>query len=210
QLLLHLGGATPQEVARVGRGLVEQQGHGLGLLRLGDEHGVAAQHDGLVLHLVAVDPGEDLGQPGVGHAVGHPVEEVEVAGPLEGLVLGVDHADALGPPPPPSPTHGRPGPGGGSRGAVLETPGAGWTEGDGEGLCQAPFRVLASEPGRLPHVLRRAPKVVSRIIMTMMGFVKRLVCAKHCSKRWDPSLAGPHTSSPAMDPADGLLKSFPE
>uniref|UniRef100_A0A8C3KBH6 Uncharacterized protein n=1 Tax=Calidris pygmaea TaxID=425635 RepID=A0A8C3KBH6_9CHAR len=66
-----------------GRGLVEQQGHGLRLLGLGDQHGVAAQHHRLVLQLVAVDP------------VGDPVQQVEVAGPAQPLVLGVGHADAL-------------------------------------------------------------------------------------------------------------------
>uniref|UniRef100_A0A674GRE6 Tektin n=1 Tax=Taeniopygia guttata TaxID=59729 RepID=A0A674GRE6_TAEGU len=64
-----------------GRSLVEQQGHGLRLLGLGDQHGVAAQHHRLVLQLVAVDPGEDTGQARVRHAVGDPVQQVEVAGP---------------------------------------------------------------------------------------------------------------------------------
>uniref|UniRef100_A0A8C8APU3 Uncharacterized protein n=1 Tax=Otus sunia TaxID=257818 RepID=A0A8C8APU3_9STRI len=80
---------------RRGRGLVEQQGHGLRLLGLGDQHGVTAQHHRLVLQLVAVDPGEDARQPRVGHAVGDPVQQVEVAGPAQPLVLGVGHADAL-------------------------------------------------------------------------------------------------------------------
>uniref|UniRef100_A0A8D0EG84 Prostaglandin E receptor 4 n=1 Tax=Strix occidentalis caurina TaxID=311401 RepID=A0A8D0EG84_STROC len=80
---------------RRGRGLVEQQGHGLRLLGLGDQHGVAAQHHRLVLQLVAVDPGEDARQPRVGHAVGDPVQQVEVAGPAQPLVLGVGHADHL-------------------------------------------------------------------------------------------------------------------
>uniref|UniRef100_A0A8C4KKI6 Uncharacterized protein n=1 Tax=Dromaius novaehollandiae TaxID=8790 RepID=A0A8C4KKI6_DRONO len=73
---------------RRGRGLVEQQGHGLRLLGLGDEHGVAAQHHRLVLQLVAVDPGEDARQARVGHAVGDAVQQVEVAGPAQPLVLG--------------------------------------------------------------------------------------------------------------------------
>uniref|UniRef100_A0A8C0TZY1 Uncharacterized protein n=1 Tax=Cyanistes caeruleus TaxID=156563 RepID=A0A8C0TZY1_CYACU len=76
-----------------GRSLVEQQGHGLRLLGLGDQHGVAAQHHRLVLQLVAVDPGEDTGQARVGHAVGDPVQQVEMAGPAQPLVLGVGHAD---------------------------------------------------------------------------------------------------------------------
>uniref|UniRef100_A0A8D2N259 Uncharacterized protein n=1 Tax=Zonotrichia albicollis TaxID=44394 RepID=A0A8D2N259_ZONAL len=70
-----------------GRSLVEQQGHGLRLLGLGDQHGVAAQHHRLVLQLVAVDPGENTGQARVGHAVGDPVQQVEVAGPAQPLVL---------------------------------------------------------------------------------------------------------------------------
>uniref|UniRef100_A0A8C5UGV5 Uncharacterized protein n=1 Tax=Malurus cyaneus samueli TaxID=2593467 RepID=A0A8C5UGV5_9PASS len=56
-----------------GRSLVKQQGHGLRLLGLRDQHGVAAQHHRLVLQLVAVDPGEDPGQARVGYAVGDPV-----------------------------------------------------------------------------------------------------------------------------------------
>uniref|UniRef100_A0A8B9U2C0 Uncharacterized protein n=1 Tax=Anas zonorhyncha TaxID=75864 RepID=A0A8B9U2C0_9AVES len=59
-----------------GRGLVEQQSHGLRLLGLGDQHGVAAQHHRLVLQLVAVDPGEDAGQARVGHAVGDAVQQL--------------------------------------------------------------------------------------------------------------------------------------
>uniref|UniRef100_A0A8C4V0E8 Uncharacterized protein n=1 Tax=Falco tinnunculus TaxID=100819 RepID=A0A8C4V0E8_FALTI len=72
-----------------GRGLVEQQGHGLRFLGLGDQHGVAAQHHRLVLQLVAVDPGEDARQARVGHAVGDPVQQVEVARPAQPLVLGI-------------------------------------------------------------------------------------------------------------------------
>lgn len=79
---------------RRGRGLVEQQRHGFRLLGLGHEHGVAAQHHGLVLHLVPVDPGEDLGQPRVGHAVGDPVQQVQVSRAPR-LVVHVHHADAL-------------------------------------------------------------------------------------------------------------------
>uniref|UniRef100_A0A8C1ML60 Uncharacterized protein n=1 Tax=Cyprinus carpio TaxID=7962 RepID=A0A8C1ML60_CYPCA len=55
-------------------GLVEEQRHGLRLLRLGHQHGVAAQHHRLVLHLVPVDPGEDLGEPRVCDTVGDPVQ----------------------------------------------------------------------------------------------------------------------------------------
>uniref|UniRef100_A0A8C2C996 Uncharacterized protein n=1 Tax=Cyprinus carpio TaxID=7962 RepID=A0A8C2C996_CYPCA len=54
--------------------LVEEQRHGLRLLRLGHQHGVAAQHHRLVLHLVPVDPGEDLGEPRVCDTVGDPVQ----------------------------------------------------------------------------------------------------------------------------------------
>uniref|UniRef100_A0A8C9RWB0 Uncharacterized protein n=1 Tax=Scleropages formosus TaxID=113540 RepID=A0A8C9RWB0_SCLFO len=57
------------------------QRHGLGLLRLGRQHGVAAQHHRLVLQLVPVDPGEDAGQARVRHAVRDAVQQVEVAGP---------------------------------------------------------------------------------------------------------------------------------
>uniref|UniRef100_A0A8D2KX67 Uncharacterized protein n=1 Tax=Varanus komodoensis TaxID=61221 RepID=A0A8D2KX67_VARKO len=64
------------------RGLAQQQGHGAGLLRLGEEDGVAAQHHRLVLDLVPVDPRKDLGVPPVGHAVGDAVQQVGVAGPL--------------------------------------------------------------------------------------------------------------------------------
>uniref|UniRef100_A0A663DYI7 Uncharacterized protein n=1 Tax=Aquila chrysaetos chrysaetos TaxID=223781 RepID=A0A663DYI7_AQUCH len=95
-LLLHSKRSRAAELGqRRGRGLVEQQGHGLRLLGLGDQHGVAAQHHRLVLQLVAVDPGEDARQARVGHAVGDPVQQVEVAGPAQPLVLGVGHADAL-------------------------------------------------------------------------------------------------------------------
>uniref|UniRef100_A0A8C3QAG0 Uncharacterized protein n=1 Tax=Geospiza parvula TaxID=87175 RepID=A0A8C3QAG0_GEOPR len=62
-----------------GRGLVEEQGHGARLVGLGDQHGVAAQHHRLVLHLVPVHPGEHLGVPAVGGAVGDAVQQVRVA-----------------------------------------------------------------------------------------------------------------------------------
>uniref|UniRef100_A0A8D3DY89 Uncharacterized protein n=1 Tax=Scophthalmus maximus TaxID=52904 RepID=A0A8D3DY89_SCOMX len=39
-----------------GRGLVQEQRHRLRLLRPGHQHRVAAQHHGLVLHLVPVNP----------------------------------------------------------------------------------------------------------------------------------------------------------
>uniref|UniRef100_A0A8C3RLP6 Uncharacterized protein n=1 Tax=Chelydra serpentina TaxID=8475 RepID=A0A8C3RLP6_CHESE len=67
--------------ARRGRGLVEQQRHGPRLLGPGQQHRVAAQRHRLVPQLVAVDPGEDAGQPRVGHAVGDAVQQVEVARP---------------------------------------------------------------------------------------------------------------------------------
>uniref|UniRef100_A0A3B4TJN2 Uncharacterized protein n=1 Tax=Seriola dumerili TaxID=41447 RepID=A0A3B4TJN2_SERDU len=41
--------------------LVKKQRHGFCLLRLGHQHCVAAQHHGLVLHLVPVNPSENLG-----------------------------------------------------------------------------------------------------------------------------------------------------
>uniref|UniRef100_A0AAY4A3K9 Uncharacterized protein n=1 Tax=Denticeps clupeoides TaxID=299321 RepID=A0AAY4A3K9_9TELE len=68
--------------------------HGFGFVRLGHQHRVAAEHHGLVLQLVPVDPGEDFGQPRVGDAVGDPVQEVQVAGLLR-LLVGVHHAYAL-------------------------------------------------------------------------------------------------------------------
>uniref|UniRef100_A0A8C5TYV4 Uncharacterized protein n=1 Tax=Malurus cyaneus samueli TaxID=2593467 RepID=A0A8C5TYV4_9PASS len=64
-----------------GRGLVEEQGHGPRLVGLGHQHGVAAQHHRLVLHLVPVHPGEHLGVPAVGGAVGDAVQQVRVARP---------------------------------------------------------------------------------------------------------------------------------
>uniref|UniRef100_A0A8B9FML1 Uncharacterized protein n=1 Tax=Amazona collaria TaxID=241587 RepID=A0A8B9FML1_9PSIT len=85
---------------RRGRGLVEQQGHGLRLLGLRDQNGMAPQHHRLVLQLVAVDPGEDARQARVGHAIGDPVQQVEVARPAQPLVLGVGHADTLRAPEP--------------------------------------------------------------------------------------------------------------
>uniref|UniRef100_A0A674GIG5 Uncharacterized protein n=1 Tax=Taeniopygia guttata TaxID=59729 RepID=A0A674GIG5_TAEGU len=60
-----------------GRGLVEQQGHGARLVGLGEQHGVAAQHHRLVLHLVPVHPGEHLGVAAVGGAVGDAVQQVQ-------------------------------------------------------------------------------------------------------------------------------------
>uniref|UniRef100_A0A8D0BMA5 Uncharacterized protein n=1 Tax=Salvator merianae TaxID=96440 RepID=A0A8D0BMA5_SALMN len=84
---------------RVG-GLAEQDGHALGLLGLGEQHGVAAQDHRLVLHLVPVDPGEDLGVAAVGHAVGDAVQQVGVAG-AAGALLGCARDPSLLPPPPP-------------------------------------------------------------------------------------------------------------
>uniref|UniRef100_A0A8C3V0X9 Uncharacterized protein n=1 Tax=Catharus ustulatus TaxID=91951 RepID=A0A8C3V0X9_CATUS len=80
-----------------GRGLVEEQGHGARLVGLGHQHGVAAQHHGLVLHLVPVHPGEHLGVPAVGGAVGDAVQQVRVARPAGPLLAG-RHADAMRPP----------------------------------------------------------------------------------------------------------------
>uniref|UniRef100_A0A8C8S9M1 Uncharacterized protein n=1 Tax=Pelusios castaneus TaxID=367368 RepID=A0A8C8S9M1_9SAUR len=75
--------------------LLQQPGHGPRLLRLGDQHGVAAQHHRLVFHLVPVDPGEDPRVAPVGHAVGDAVEQVGVAGPPAAL-LARGHAEAVG------------------------------------------------------------------------------------------------------------------
>uniref|UniRef100_A0A8C8B5Z0 Uncharacterized protein n=1 Tax=Otus sunia TaxID=257818 RepID=A0A8C8B5Z0_9STRI len=71
-----------------GGGLVEEQGHGARLVGFGDQDGVAAQHHRLVLHLVPVNPGEDLGVPAVGGAVGDAVQEVRVARPAGSLLAG--------------------------------------------------------------------------------------------------------------------------
>uniref|UniRef100_A0A452I1N3 Uncharacterized protein n=1 Tax=Gopherus agassizii TaxID=38772 RepID=A0A452I1N3_9SAUR len=68
------------EVAEGGAGrLVEQARQGPRRPGLGEQRGVAAQHHGLVLHLVPVDPGEELGAPGVGGAVGDAAQQVDVA-----------------------------------------------------------------------------------------------------------------------------------
>uniref|UniRef100_A0AAY4CWJ2 Uncharacterized protein n=1 Tax=Denticeps clupeoides TaxID=299321 RepID=A0AAY4CWJ2_9TELE len=75
----------PLELAEGGGGVLQEAGgEGAGLLRPGQQDGVAAQHHRLVLHLVPVDPGEDLGPVGVGGAVGDAVEGVEVAGHAPG------------------------------------------------------------------------------------------------------------------------------
>uniref|UniRef100_A0A3B3HHZ1 Uncharacterized protein n=1 Tax=Oryzias latipes TaxID=8090 RepID=A0A3B3HHZ1_ORYLA len=72
----------------------QQQRHRLGFLRLGHQHRVAAQHHCFVLHLVPVNPRENLGQPRVRHAVRHPVQQVQVARPPR-LVVHMHHPDAL-------------------------------------------------------------------------------------------------------------------
>uniref|UniRef100_A0A8C6XFK2 Uncharacterized protein n=1 Tax=Naja naja TaxID=35670 RepID=A0A8C6XFK2_NAJNA len=80
------------------RCLVKQQRHGAGLLRLGDQHGVAAEQHRLVLHLVAVDPGEEARKARVRHAVGDAVQQVEVARAGRSLGRhGRRQADALRP-----------------------------------------------------------------------------------------------------------------
>lgn len=76
-------------------GLVEAACHGPGLLRLGDQHRVTSKHHSLVLDLMAVDPGKDLGPSGVGRTVRDAVEDEEVAQLLGGLVVA--QADALQP-----------------------------------------------------------------------------------------------------------------
>uniref|UniRef100_A0A8C3YG54 Beta-tubulin n=1 Tax=Catagonus wagneri TaxID=51154 RepID=A0A8C3YG54_9CETA len=52
------------------RGLAEQAGQGARLVRPRQQHGVAAQHHGLVARLVAVDPGEDARVAPIRRAVG--------------------------------------------------------------------------------------------------------------------------------------------
>uniref|UniRef100_A0A670J4C1 Uncharacterized protein n=1 Tax=Podarcis muralis TaxID=64176 RepID=A0A670J4C1_PODMU len=79
---------------RVGR-LVEQKSHGVGLLSLGEQDSVAPQDHCFVLDLVPVDPGEDLGVPPIGHAVGDAVQQVGMARPPEPFLAGA-HADAMG------------------------------------------------------------------------------------------------------------------
>uniref|UniRef100_A0A3Q3RFG6 Uncharacterized protein n=1 Tax=Mastacembelus armatus TaxID=205130 RepID=A0A3Q3RFG6_9TELE len=74
--------------------LVQQQSHGLRLLWLGHQYCVAAQHHGFVLHLVPVNPSENLGKPRIRDAVGYPVKQVQVSRP-PGLVIDMHHPDAL-------------------------------------------------------------------------------------------------------------------
>uniref|UniRef100_A0A493TLR8 Uncharacterized protein n=1 Tax=Anas platyrhynchos platyrhynchos TaxID=8840 RepID=A0A493TLR8_ANAPP len=82
-----------------GGGLEEEQRHGARRGGFGDQDGVAAQHHRLVLHLVPVNPGENLGVPPVGGAVGDTVQQVRVARPAGPLLAG-RHADAMGSQPP--------------------------------------------------------------------------------------------------------------
>uniref|UniRef100_A0A4X1VZE1 Uncharacterized protein n=1 Tax=Sus scrofa TaxID=9823 RepID=A0A4X1VZE1_PIG len=60
------------------RGLAEQAGQGARLVRPRQQHGVAAQHHGLVARLVAVDPGEDARVAPVRGAVGDARQQVGV------------------------------------------------------------------------------------------------------------------------------------
>uniref|UniRef100_A0A3Q3GL28 Secreted protein n=1 Tax=Labrus bergylta TaxID=56723 RepID=A0A3Q3GL28_9LABR len=78
--------------------LVQQQRHGLCLLWLRHQHCVAAQHHRLVLHLVPVNPGENLGQPRVRDTICYPVQQVQVSWP-PGLIVNMHHPDALLTPP---------------------------------------------------------------------------------------------------------------
>uniref|UniRef100_A0A8C7ESF5 Uncharacterized protein n=1 Tax=Neovison vison TaxID=452646 RepID=A0A8C7ESF5_NEOVI len=63
------------------RGLAEQAGQGARLVRPRQQHGVAAQHHGLVARLVAVDPGEDARVAPVRGAVGDARQQVGVRRP---------------------------------------------------------------------------------------------------------------------------------
>uniref|UniRef100_A0A452E5Q0 Uncharacterized protein n=1 Tax=Capra hircus TaxID=9925 RepID=A0A452E5Q0_CAPHI len=63
------------------RGLAEQAGQGARLVRPRQQHGVAAQHHGLVARLVAVDPGEDARVARVRRAVGDARQQVGVRRP---------------------------------------------------------------------------------------------------------------------------------
>lgn len=84
------------------RGLAEQAGQGARLVRPRQQHGVAAQHHGLVARLVAVDPGEDARMAPVRRAVGDARQQVGVRRPSapghpRGAALARLHADAVRP-----------------------------------------------------------------------------------------------------------------
>uniref|UniRef100_A0A8I3MM69 Mitochondrial E3 ubiquitin protein ligase 1 n=2 Tax=Canis lupus familiaris TaxID=9615 RepID=A0A8I3MM69_CANLF len=120
----HRGGGAPRaqvllaHVARVAlalqalevaegrqRGLAEQAGQGARLVRPRQQHGVAAQHHGLVARLVAVDPGEDARVAPVRRAVGDARQQVGVRRPAapgaprapRRAALARLHADAVRP-----------------------------------------------------------------------------------------------------------------
>uniref|UniRef100_A0A8D1HIU1 Uncharacterized protein n=1 Tax=Sus scrofa TaxID=9823 RepID=A0A8D1HIU1_PIG len=84
------------------RGLAEQAGQGARLVRPRQQHGVAAQHHGLVARLVAVDPGEDARVAPVRGAVGDARQQVGVRRPAapgapRAAALARLHADAVRP-----------------------------------------------------------------------------------------------------------------
>uniref|UniRef100_A0A8C8TDS6 Uncharacterized protein n=1 Tax=Peromyscus maniculatus bairdii TaxID=230844 RepID=A0A8C8TDS6_PERMB len=61
------------------RGLAEQPSQGARLVSPRQQHGVAAQHHGLVARLVAVDPGEDARVAPVRRAVGDARQQGSIA-----------------------------------------------------------------------------------------------------------------------------------
>uniref|UniRef100_A0A8B9WJW0 Uncharacterized protein n=1 Tax=Bos mutus grunniens TaxID=30521 RepID=A0A8B9WJW0_BOSMU len=84
------------------RGLAEQAGQGARLVRPRQQHGVAAQHHGLVARLVAVDPGEDARVARVRRAVGDARQQVGVRRPAapgapRAAALARLHAEAVRP-----------------------------------------------------------------------------------------------------------------
>uniref|UniRef100_A0A8C0XZS2 Uncharacterized protein n=1 Tax=Castor canadensis TaxID=51338 RepID=A0A8C0XZS2_CASCN len=84
------------------RGLAEQAGQGARLVRSRQQHGVAAQHHGLVARLVAVDPGKDARVAPVRRAVGDARQQVGVRGSAAprapcGAAIARLHADSVRP-----------------------------------------------------------------------------------------------------------------
>uniref|UniRef100_A0ABI7ZVL3 Uncharacterized protein n=1 Tax=Felis catus TaxID=9685 RepID=A0ABI7ZVL3_FELCA len=77
------------------RGLAEQAGQGARLVRPRQQHGVAAQHHGLVARLVAVDPGEDARVAPVRGAVGDARQQALVLPTGQGVPLTTKAAPEL-------------------------------------------------------------------------------------------------------------------
>uniref|UniRef100_A0A8C5EAC0 Uncharacterized protein n=1 Tax=Gouania willdenowi TaxID=441366 RepID=A0A8C5EAC0_GOUWI len=71
------------ELAEGGGGvLVQAVGDCLSLLCLAYQHGVAPQNHCHVLHLVSIDPGQNLGATRVSGAISDPVQRIKVDGLL--------------------------------------------------------------------------------------------------------------------------------